>query len=110
MPSLQANDYFGTAVALDGDRLIVGAPFDDGGSSSASADYGAVYGFVGVGTDFSALTTRGKLGFGSPSFANSERLAPGDAFGYSVALKGDRAGQWSGGKVHPRAPTITSGA
>ncbi len=35
----QWNDQFGTSVAVDTDRIVVGAPFDDDGGSDAGAAY-----------------------------------------------------------------------
>lgn len=83
MPSLTEFDFFGTAVALDGDRLVVGAAGD---STGARINSGAVHYFTGVGDDFSRLSWEGKLESGTKGL----QLANSDFFGWSVALDGDR--------------------
>lgn len=71
-------DAFGTSVALDGDTLLVGAPFNASDAAGAYAN-GAVYVFVrGAG----GWTAQAKLTAAS---------ANGDLFGYAVDLAGDRA-------------------
>lgn len=82
MPGLKDFDFFGTALALAGDRLLVGAA----GDSTGGANRGAVHMFTGVGTDFSNLTWRGKLASG---FKGME-LSNNDFFGWSLALDGDK--------------------
>ena len=67
-------DYFGSAVAIDGDTLVVSAPFDDDlGTQSGSA-----YVFVRSGTSW---TQQAKL------LASDGNVR--DLFGTSVALSGD---------------------
>ena len=66
-----ANDEFGRAVALDGDRAIIGAMGDENRTGSAY-----VYEFNSV------LWVETKL--------TDENGAPGDEFGHSVAIDGDR--------------------
>ena len=56
-PSSTDGALFGISLALNGDRMAVGAP-GEGGSS------GSVYLYSGVGTDFSALTQQKKTRFG----------------------------------------------
>lgn len=63
---------FGRDVAISGDTIAVGAPFDDG----TQAGSGAVYIFTRSGT---VWTQRAKLGVAATS---------GDRFGWSVALEG----------------------
>jgi hypothetical protein len=76
-PAGAANDVFGSAVAVDGDTMIVGALFDDVG---ANADQGSahIYRWTGSGWAFEATLT-----------AASGAL--GDQFGTSVAISGDTA-------------------
>ncbi len=88
VPDLQANDWFGTGVALNaaGDRLAVGAL----GVDSDMANTGAVYLFTFSDTDFSDGTLVNSIGrgrgFDIPTLDTSEQ------FGVSVALNnaGDR--------------------
>lgn len=82
MPDLKEFDFFGTALALDGDRLLVGAA----GDSSGGPNRGAVHMFTGVGSDFSGLAWQGKLTSGVKGI----ELADSDFFGWSLALDGDK--------------------
>jgi len=72
---VQANDFFGWSVALEGDRLVAGAPWDDG----ALFDAGAAYAFH----------------FDGASWIEIDELLPWDVttsdhMGESVAISGDR--------------------
>ncbi|HRB29675.1 MAG TPA: caspase family protein [Nitrosomonas sp.] len=88
MQPLANGDAFGTALALEGDRLVVGARNDDD-PQQTNIDRGAVHLFTGVGTDFSGLAWQKKLTSGQGAI-NMQPLASGDGFGASVALDGDR--------------------
>ena len=73
---VEAGDFFGASVALEGDRALIGAPYED----DVHTDAGAVYVFELVGA----------------SWNETSRFAPADAsagalFGRSVGLDGDRA-------------------
>ena len=68
---------FGHAVAIDGDNVIVGAPFHD----HAGVDSGGAYVFVGGGTSWSAGT----------ELPPSTFLTNGDLLGMSVDIDGDTA-------------------
>jgi filamentous hemagglutinin family protein len=83
-PVFNDSDHFGNALALDGDRLVAGAPNDDTGGS----ERGAVHLFTGVGTDYSGLTWQKKLA-SSVGAIGMPALTNGDEFGWSVALSGD---------------------
>jgi len=69
-----AASFFGTSVAIDGDRIVVGAP----GDQNAGIFAGAAYVFVRAGTKW---TPEAKLIGSENSVA--------DNFGFSVAIKGD---------------------
>ncbi|MCH7984763.1 MAG: hypothetical protein IIC28_12430, partial [Chloroflexi bacterium] len=69
-----AGDFFGVSVAISGDTVVVGAPFD----ADAGADSGSAYVFVRSGTTWSQ---QAKLTAGD--------AAAGDQFGCSVAISGD---------------------
>ncbi|MGB0796582.1 MAG: filamentous hemagglutinin N-terminal domain-containing protein, partial [Paracoccaceae bacterium] len=95
---LEAEDRFGTGVALNtaGDRLAVGAGFDDGSDNSIDAS-GAVYAFAFSDSDFNGATQIGTIGAGysgdndvnlSTLSDNDVRVAAKDQFGISVALNG----------------------
>ena len=78
---LNEGDFFGYSVSLDGDRLAVGAYGDDGHNSY---DAGAVYIFKRTGTTW---RLEQEISDQETGFTN---LWSYDAFGYSVALDGDR--------------------
>jgi hypothetical protein len=72
-----ANDQFGWSVALSGDAAIVTANVDDVG---ANTNQGSAYVFVRSGTTW---TQQAQL--------TASDGAPGDQFGWSVAISGDTA-------------------
>jgi len=69
-----ANNHFGTAVALSGDTLVVGAPDNNG----ASDDQGAVFVYTRSGATW---TLQQKL--------TAQDGAANGGFGFSVAISGD---------------------
>jgi hypothetical protein len=69
-----ADDNFGTALALDSDTALVGAPFENSG--------GAVFVFV-RDTDDNSWDRQQKL--------TASDATPGDQFGYSVSIFGNTA-------------------
>ncbi|MGV3658619.1 MAG: LamG-like jellyroll fold domain-containing protein, partial [Prosthecobacter sp.] len=81
-------DMFGSAVALAGDSLLVGAPMEDssatwinGNAANESAqDAGAAYLFKRVGTVWS-----------QHAYIKASNTDPGDQFGNAVSLSGDTA-------------------
>ncbi|MET0553507.1 MAG: FG-GAP repeat protein [Vicinamibacteria bacterium] len=81
-----SDDFFGFAVAMDGDTIVVGAKEDDGG---AVEDRGAAYVFVRPAGGWRLGTEAAKL-IASDGSAN-------DQFGISVAVSGDDVfvGSWN---------------
>jgi len=83
-----AGDYFGNSVAISGDTVIVGSPYEasnakgiNGNQSDNSASQaGASYIFVRNGTTWS-----------QQAYVKASNTDPGDFFGFSVALSGDTA-------------------
>lgn len=75
-PDPDAGDFFGMSVAIQGDYAIVGAPNDDLADENAGAAY--IY-----------HRTHGI--WHEPTKINAFDSAPGDIFGYSVAIHGDYA-------------------
>ena len=81
-----AADWFGYSVALSGDTLAVGAPYEfsgatgvNGNQADNSASYsGAVYVFVRTGTTWA-----------QQAYLKASNTGAGDFFGRSVALSGD---------------------
>lgn len=82
-----AGDQFGTSVAIDGDTLVVGAPFEDGTGSGISTtvpstrtttDTGAVYIYKRTGTSWALQ-----------AYAKASNAGNSDNFGSAVAISGD---------------------
>lgn len=69
-----ASDHFGWAVAISGERVLVGARADDVGGLS---DAGSAYVF-----------TRSDSAWSQQAHLTASDGAPGDGFGFSVALSG----------------------
>jgi hypothetical protein len=85
----QAEDAFGYAVALSGDTMIVGAPYEDsdaagvngvGNDPSEWFDTGAVYVFVRNGTNWI-----------QQAYLKASNPRTGNLFGSAVAISGDTA-------------------
>jgi hypothetical protein len=72
----QSGDFFGQAVSLNGDTVLIGAPWDDDNGQDA----GSAYIFIRSGTTW---VQQAKL--------LASDGAPGDEFGFSVTLQGDTA-------------------
>jgi filamentous hemagglutinin family protein len=90
-------DRFGHSVSLDGNQLIVGAPYDDGSDASGILDYGAVYLFTFANAQLAGAALRGIIGEGYaptailPTSLNiSSLLDAGDLFGTAASLDANR--------------------
>jgi hypothetical protein len=81
-------DRFGSAVAISGDTVVVGAPLEDssatgiGGNAADNnaTDAGAAYIFVRSGVTWS-----------QQAYVKASNTDTGDQFGYSVSISGDTA-------------------
>ncbi|MEP7273521.1 MAG: hypothetical protein ABI882_18635, partial [Acidobacteriota bacterium] len=81
-----ANDAFGHSVAISGDTIVVGAPYEDSsatgingnGANNASPDSGAAYVYVRTAGVWS-----------QQAYLKASNTGTGDRFGYSVAASGD---------------------
>ena len=104
LTSLDGGDGFGTTVSLDGDRLAVGAPYDDGSQNSTS-NAGAVYIFKRTGSTWGLEQRIYK------DQSNSININANDLFGGNVALDGDRLAVGSTGREsYDGAKIIDAGA
>jgi len=74
-----AGDFFAYSVAVDGDRVLVGAPGRDGGTL---ADCGALYVF--------ARDQGGAGNWGEVAHLAPPGLPAGAGFGYALAVRGER--------------------
>ncbi len=81
-----SNDRFGRAVAMDGDTIVIGAPYHDyddpDDNTNDVSDSGAAYVFIKPATGGWATDTE------TAKLTASER-AENDQFGYSVAVDGN---------------------
>ena len=87
---LEANDFFGVAISLDGNRLAVGAIGDDGqGNTTAYA--GAAYLFTFSDAAFSNPKLEAIIGKGYVGGKNYDVSRLGsDRFGVGISLDGTR--------------------
>ena len=84
--SSDAGDAFGSWVAVSGNTVVVGAPFEDSGATGVNGnddddstpDSGAAYVFIRDGTSWS-----------QQAYLKASNGRPGDEFGQSVAISGD---------------------
>jgi hypothetical protein len=75
--NVDAEDLFGNAVGIDGDKIIVGALFEDG-DNNATANSGAAY-----------LFTRSNNTWAQQSYIKAANADNQDELGHGVALSGD---------------------
>ena len=89
MPS--AGDRFGAAVSLDGNRLAIGAP-DDDGVTDGLGDSGAVYLFTFADANFGGATLQATIGHGYVGGKHLfvTQIDANDNFGSAVSLDGNR--------------------
>ena len=81
-----AGDYFGYSVAVSGNTVVIGAPYEDSnasgvngsGANNSATDSGAVYVFVRSGTMWT-----------QQAYLKAGNTGAGDQFGASVAVSGD---------------------
>ncbi|MCW2351806.1 YDG domain-containing protein [Sphingobium sp. B12D2B] len=94
--NLGTGDNFGRGVSLNGtgDRLVVGAPYDDGFNNNF-VDGGAVYGFGFNGTEFANPTVMWMAGrdygagSGAPAGLHVSNLETSNLFGSAVSMTPD---------------------
>jgi len=75
--------WFGSQVEIDGDTIVVGAPFDDGSTGSVSSNIGAAYIFN--------RNQGGAEHWGEVANLHASDAQTGDYFGLAVAISGDTA-------------------
>ena len=83
-----ANDCFGTAVAVSGNTVVVGAPYEESSATGVDGNQGdnsvpssgAAYVFVRAGTDWT-----------QQAYLKAANTGAWDYFGMSVAISGDTA-------------------
>ena len=92
--ALDASDYFGWSVALDGNRLAVGSYADDGNGNSSSSS-GAVYLYSFSDSIFNGATLEARIGnnyaiLGGKNLSRPNEAGGSDLFGSAVVLDGNR--------------------
>ena len=81
-----ANDFFGSAVAISNDTLVVTAPYEDSAATgingnqadNSGSESGAAYVFTRTGTTWS-----------QQAYLKASNTGDADQFGYSVSISGD---------------------
>ncbi len=91
-PEVQAGDGFGGALAFVGDRIVIGAPGDDGQGADAGAAYVVAFD-ASAGDELSVVQRIVSDGGGA-----------GDRFGSGVAVHGERVVAGAPGKETPATP------
>ena len=89
---LADNDRFGRDVSLDGNRIAIGVPNDNGGGPTAG-DSGAVFLYSFADSAFNGATFESQIGYGYSGGKNYDMsgiLNASDLFGWSVSLDGNR--------------------
>jgi hypothetical protein len=83
-------DWFGTSVALSGDTLVVGAPFEDSSASGDETDNSADQ------TGAAYVFTRSGGVWSQQAYLKARNAERGDLFGRSLAISGDTlvVGAW----------------
>ena len=81
-----ANDHFGGMVAIDGDTIVTGAPFEDSASREINGD-GANDGASESGAAYVFVRREGT--WSQQAYLKANDAARGDYFGTSVAIAGD---------------------
>lgn len=80
------DDRFGTSVAVSGDTIVVGADRED---SNATGVNGDEINITGPNSGAAYVFVRGGGAWTQQAYLKASNAAPGDAFGWSVAVSGD---------------------
>lgn len=88
------SDFMGMSVSLDGNRLAVGIPYDDGNGNSVS-NPGAVYLYTFTDSVFSGGQIEARIGnnyaaLGGKNLSRPNEAGVNDLFGHSLSLDGNR--------------------
>lgn len=109
-PSPETYDYFGSALAISGTRVVVGVPYDDHGETNSGSAY--VYDLAGATPGVPVLTLTNPspavLGYFARSVALSgTRLVVGSHAGDTYAFDAGRAYVYDLAGATPSAPLLT---
>jgi len=106
-----SNDFFGSAVSLDGNRLAIGA-FGDDAAGNAVNDSGAVFLLSFTDAVFSGGVLEATIGqnYSTGKNLSISTLGSGDVFGTSVSLDGNRLAVGAYGDDGSGNSSATSGA
>ncbi|MGQ9926872.1 MAG: FG-GAP repeat protein, partial [Chloroflexaceae bacterium] len=78
-----AEDLFGRSVAIAGNTIVVGAPYEDSSAASNPNDNGA------NNSGAAYVFTRSGTGWTQRAYLKASSIGAGDQFGYAVALSGN---------------------
>jgi hypothetical protein len=81
----QSGDWFGFSVALSGNRLVVGAPGEDGGNTGVDSDPNESANFAGA----AYVYERNGTNWSQQAYLKASNPGMEDVFGWSVATAGD---------------------
>jgi hypothetical protein len=82
------NDEFGRSVAVSGDTVVIGAPYEDSNATSVNGNQGDnSLGFAGAAYVF----TRSGSTWTQQAYLKASNTGAGDVFGSKVAVSGDTA-------------------
>jgi hypothetical protein len=84
--NINGGDRFGYSVALSGDTLVVGAPFEDSGDTGINGNQGS-NAAPGAGAAYVFVRTAGV--WTQQAYLKASNTGAGDNFGFGVALSGD---------------------
>ncbi|MFM9958763.1 MAG: GC-type dockerin domain-anchored protein [Phycisphaerales bacterium] len=84
----EANDWFGSAVAVDGDTVVVGAPDEDSEATGVNGDQGGSSA-QGAGAAYVFVRAAGGSHWIQQAYLKASNTGANDFFGSSVAISGD---------------------
>jgi hypothetical protein len=88
-PNAQAGDNFGSAVAIDGDTIVVGAPAEDSNQTSVSNGTTASGDNSSAASGAAYVFRRTAGSWAQEAYLKGSAIAAGANFGFAVAISGD---------------------
>ncbi len=82
----EANDYFGYSVAVSGDTVVIGAPFEDSNASGVGGNQAAN---SSINSGAAYVFTRSGATWTQQAYLKASNTGAGDEFGFTVAVSGD---------------------
>lgn len=88
-PNAEAGDNFGSAVAIDGDTIVVGAPAEDSNQTTVTNGTSASGNNAAAAAGAAYVFRRTGGSWAQEAYLKGSGLAAGANFGYAVAISGD---------------------